>query len=102
MRRADAVQSKKTGIMQYQTERERGRDDTFHTTDRVIEKPDLTIGPKFTQVVIRTARGAEHLRWDSAYTLTEEMIDSAKANYAAESSKFETAFAKAVDAMEIE
>lgn len=71
----------------------------FLTSDQALKL--LSIGPEFTQVVIKTARGAEHLRWNGAYTLTEEMIDSAKTNYAAESSKFETAFAKAVDAMVI-
>ena len=62
----------------------------------------LSIGPDFTQVAIKTEKGANALIWLESYEPDAAATEEALTNYKREKELFDAAFAEALDRMDIE
>ena len=62
----------------------------------------LSIGPDFTQVAIKTEKGANALIWLESYEPDAAAMEEVLANYKREKELFDAAFAEALDRMDIE
>lgn len=60
----------------------------------------LDIGPEYTQVVIKTEKGAANLRWTGSYILDEEAIRSARSEYDIQSERYEEEFSAALESID--
>ena len=67
------------------------------TADQALQL--LDIGPEYTQVAIKTERGAAALNWLEARILDRNQLENAKSQYTDAKAKFDEEFAAALDKM---
>lgn len=60
----------------------------------------LSVGPEYTQVVIKTGAALRNLKWIGSYTLSAADIESAKNNYRQMSESFDREFSEKLDSFD--
>lgn len=79
-------------------------DSSYHTSDRVIESPELRAGRKnadFGQGFYLSPDSGFAGAWESAHILTADEIKAARDLYDIQSREFEIAFAAAVSRIDV-
>ncbi len=70
----------------------------FISAEQALEL--LSVGPEFTQIVIKTEAALRQLEWTGAHTLDASALEKARADYREISERFDAEFGAKLDAIE--